>query len=284
MIKFANAKINLGLQVLRRRPDGYHDLSTIFIPVGKRSGTPGVPGSLCDILEITPAATDSLTVTGADFEEDPQRNLVWRALSAFRAEAPGLPPVAMTLEKHLPSGAGMGGGSADAAFTLLALNESCGSPLPPDHLSRVALSLGADVPFFLLNEPCLASGVGEILTPLEIPQLVGKWVAVLKPAEGISTGQAFSLITPRDGRPSLAEAVRRPIEEWKKLITNDFEQSMYAVHPSLSALKEHLYSCGALYASMTGSGSAFFGIFASESDARRSAETSDTPFATFTAL
>lgn len=284
MIKFANAKINLGLQVLRRRPDGYHDLSTIFIPVGKRSGLPGIPGTLCDILELTPAAEDSLTVTGADFDTPPEHNLVWRALAAFRGEVPELPPVGITLEKHLPSGAGMGGGSADAAFTLEALNELCGTPLSLAALSRIAVGLGADVPFFLINKPCYATGVGEMLAPLEIPQLEGKWVAVLKPSEGISTAQAFGLITPRESGVSLTEAVNQPIEDWKALITNDFEEAMYSVHPSLRSLKSRLYDCGALYASMTGSGSAFFGIFASPEEARVCVERAHVPFATFTAL
>lgn len=284
MIKFVNAKINLGLHVLRRRPDGYHDLNTIFIPVGMNCGMHETPGNICDILEITPSSTDSLTVTGSDFSCDPEQNLVWKALVAFRDKAPHLTPVSITLEKHLPSGAGMGGGSADAAFTLLMLNELSGDTLSSQELAHIALSLGADVPFFLINTPCHASGIGEILAPVAIPALEGKWIVVIKPSEGISTSQAFGLITPRVPEVSLTDAVKCPIQEWKHLITNDFERSMFSVHPALSDLKQYLYDSGALYASMTGSGSAFYGIFDSSESARKCADNAPTPFASFTRL
>ena len=284
MIKFVNAKINLGLQVLRRRPDGYHDLSTIFIPVGMNCGMHEMPGNLCDILEITPAIQDSLTVTGSDFSCMTEQNLVWKALVAYRKKVPALPPIAITLEKHLPSGAGMGGGSADAAFALLMLDELAGKPLAPQELSHIALSLGADVPFFLINTPCLASGIGEILSPVKIPQLTEKWIVIIKPSEGISTSQAFGLITPHVPEVALTDAIQCPMQEWKHVITNDFERSMFTIHPDLSNLKQFLYDHGALYASMTGSGSAFFGIFGDEQAARRCAENAPTPFATFTKL
>lgn len=284
MIVFVNAKINLGLRVVRRRSDGYHDLETIFLPVGKGCGTPGHPGTLCDILELTEGSSDHLVTLGNEVGCSVEDNLVWRALQVMRREYKQLAPMSLVIEKHLPHGAGMGGGSADAAFTLKALNEWAGNPIDPERLKQMALELGADVPFFLVNEPSYATGVGDCLTPIEIPALAGKWLAVVKPEQGISTREAFGHVSPHVSEIALTEAVRAPIDRWHELIINDFERSMFAIHPGLASLKDYLYESGALYASMTGSGSAFYGIYNDEEQARRAAEYARVPFATFVRL
>lgn len=283
MIKFVNAKINIGLYVVKRRPDGYHDLSTLFYPVGLHAATPSDPGTLADVVEVIPASADTLTLEGGSLDCSPEQNLVFKALKAFRSLVPSTPPVHIYLSKHIPSQAGLGGGSADASFTLMALNELTGFPLSEDRLLTLAASLGADCPFFILNRPAFASGIGDILTPADI-SLSGKWVAILKPDLSVSTRQAFSCITPCEPAFPLAEALHRPIEEWSRLISNDFERSMFTIHPSLRSLKDYLYSCGALYASMSGSGSAFYGIFPSECEALGAASRADTPFATVARL
>ncbi|MBD5230655.1 MAG: 4-(cytidine 5'-diphospho)-2-C-methyl-D-erythritol kinase [Bacteroidales bacterium] len=280
MISFVNAKLNLGLSVVRKREDGYHDLETIFIPAGELCGLPHEPGTLCDILEMVPAAADSFETLGADAGCPLEQNLVWRALQSFRRAFPEAQPVRIILDKRLPSGAGMGGGSADAGFALRMLNEINGSPLSATQLAEIARSLGADVPFFLYNRPCFATGIGERLTPLEIPQLRGKTALILKPSEGISTAQAFANITPHPAKVKLTEAIRLPIEQWRALIVNDFEAAMFRIHPHLIHIKEYLYGSGALYASMTGSGSAFFGIYADREAALSALEGASTAFAT----
>lgn len=285
MIRFVNAKINLGLRVLRKRPDGYHDLSTVFYPVGRYAGTPQDPGRLADTLEITPSDTDSLQVYGDTVDCPTEKNLVWKALQLFRSELSGsdCPPVQISLDKHLPSQAGLGGGSADASFTLLMLNELVGEPYNEEELLKMALQLGADCPFFILNRPCIANGVGERLTPIDL-DLSGMWALILKPDEGISTREAFANITPGVPNISVEEVIRRPITEWKELLVNDFETSMFAIHTDLRAIKEYLYSTGALYASMSGSGSAFYGLYPTESAALAALGTAPTPYVTVARL
>lgn len=284
MIDFVNAKINLGLNVVRKREDGYHDLHTVFLPVGKRSGLPGQPGGLCDLLEITPAAQDEFVMIGAAFDCAREKNLAWRAVLAWREAAGNNEPVAVRLQKYLPSGAGMGGGSADAAFALLLMNKLHGNLLPMSKLHELATRLGADVPFFLYNEPALAEGIGEKLSPVRIDQLQGKWVGIVKPEQGISTAEAFSNIVPAPAPVSLPEALKRPIGEWCNLIVNDFEKAMFKLHSHLAALKELLYAKGALYASMTGSGSAFYGIFSSREQAERAVQAAGTNYTAIAAF
>lgn len=281
MIKFINAKINLGLNVLRRRADGYHDLSTVFYPVGT------TPGILNDILEIIPSGEDSMLVTGTPLDCTLTDNIVWKALQIFRQEYPQLPPQKIILEKHIPSQAGLGGGSADASFTLIALNEICGNPFDKKQLINLALRLGADCPFFIFNCPCYATGVGEHLTPIPL-SLKDKWLTIVKPKEGISTQQAFSHITPAQPEENILSIISRPIETWRNRLNNDFEQSMFAIHPELKNIKATLYHSGALYASMSGSGSTFYGIFEDSATARQAALTaqnqSSTAFTTILPL
>lgn len=283
MIKFVNAKINLGLHVLRRRPDGYHDLSTLFYPVGKYAGSPLDRGGLCDVLEVTPADSDVLEVAGELSDCPVEDNLVWRALQLYRTINPDMPPVRISLHKHLPSQAGLGGGSADASFALLAFNELCGGAVSHGELLAASLRLGADCPFFILNRPCMASGVGELLEPFEL-DLSGLWCAVLKPAKGISTAEAFRYVVPRIPDMPLDEILRRPMEQWRDLLVNDFEQSMFSLHSEIRSLKDYLYKSGAVYASMSGSGSAFYGIFESEEQAFASVKNADVPYSTIARL
>lgn len=283
MIKFVNAKINLGLRVLRRRTDGYHELSTVFYPVGKYAGTPRDYGRLSDILEITKADADSLTVGGAMPDCRMEDNLVWKALQLYRSLMPTLPPVNILLEKQLPSQAGLGGGSADAAFTLSALNELCDNALSEAQLLDAALQLGADCPFFIINRPCVAAGIGEKLTPIEL-NLSGLWIAVIKPAVSISTAEAFRYVTPREPETPITEIVRRPVEEWRDVLVNDFEESMFKLHPEIKGIKDYLYSKGALYASMSGSGSSFYGIYRHEEQAHEAAADCGLPYHTVALL
>lgn len=276
MIAFVNAKINIGLQIVNRREDGYHDLQTIFYPVGVFAGTPTNPVQFCDILEVNPNNSGELTVnfTGRTIDCPPEKNLVCRAANLFIAHARknGLPTdigFSITLEKHLPDGAGMGGGSADAGFVLRMLND-CAVDADPSfealssqELCDMALSLGADCPFFIFNSPVYAEGVGEVMHPIEL-SLSGRWLLVVKPAVYISTREAFAGVTPKPSAFDLRTISSLPISEWRQQVHNDFEDSIFPNHPEMRLIKEQLYEAGAEYASLTGSGSCIYGIFDSE--------------------
>lgn len=271
MIKFVNAKINIGLNIVDKRPDGYHDLETFFYPVGLESGLPFQPQPFDDILEAT---YDSGELSGCRFQFvgrrldcHPKKNLVVKAASLFLneyfSEFGDLEKFGMfeiTLDKHLPDGAGLGGGSADAAFTIQMLNEITGNKFSLEKLGEMACRLGADCPFFLLNEPCFASGIGDILHPINF-SLEGHYLLIVKPEIHISTAEAFSKITPKKPDFDLRFLPYLPISEWKDNVKNDFEGPIFSKHPLLSALKQQLYEAGAVYASMSGSGSAIYGIF-----------------------
>lgn len=268
MIAFVNAKINLGLQIVRRREDGYHDLRTIFYPVGLYAGQPENPVAFCDILEIVPVTSNSrfsFITTGRAVDCPVEKNLVWRAADLYfkRFAHPDL-SVDIHLEKHLPDGAGMGGGSADAAFTLRLLRELDQAPLPDDEtLARAALELGADCPFFILNRPAYAEGVGECLSPIDI-NLAGKWIAVAKPDVFVSTREAFAGVSPAMPEFDLRSLPSIPMERWREILVNDFEESIFPIHPNLELIKEEFYRLNAIYASLTGSGSCIYAIFDDE--------------------
>ena len=268
MIAFVNAKINLGLQIVRRREDGYHDLRTIFYPVGLYAGQPENPVAFCDILEIVPVTSNSrfsFITTGRAVDCPVEKNLVWRAADLYfkRFAHPDL-SVDIHLEKHLPDGAGMGGGSADAAFTLRLLRELDQAPLPEDEtLARAALELGADCPFFILNRPAYAEGVGECLSPIDI-NLAGKWIAVAKPDVFVSTREAFAGVSPAMPEFDLRSLPSIPMERWREILVNDFEKSIFPIHPNLELIKEEFYRLNAIYASLTGSGSCIYAIFDDE--------------------
>ena len=268
MIAFVNAKINLGLQIVRRREDGYHDLRTIFYPVGLYAGQPENPVAFCDILEIVPVTSNSrfsFITTGRAVDCPVEKNLVWRAADLYfkRFAHPDL-SVDIHLEKHLPDGAGMGGGSADAAFTRRLLRELDQAPLPDDEtLARAALELGADCPFFILNRPAYAEGVGECLSPIDI-NLAGKWIAVAKPDVFVSTREAFAGVSPAMPEFDLRSLPSIPMERWREILVNDFEKSIFPIHPNLEMIKEEFYRLNAIYASLTGSGSCIYAIFDDE--------------------
>ena len=268
MIAFVNAKINLGLQIVRRREDGYHDLRTIFYPVGLYAGQPENPVAFCDILEIVPVTSNSrfsFITTGRAVDCPVEKSLVWRAADLYfkRFGHPDL-SVDIHLEKHLPDGAGMGGGSADAAFTLRLLRDLDQAPLPDDEtLARAALELGADCPFFILNRPAYAEGVGECLSPIDI-NLAGKWIAVAKPDVFVSTREAFAGVSPAMPEFDLRSLPSIPMERWREVLVNDFEKSIFPIHPNLEMIKEEFYRLNAIYASLTGSGSCIYAIFDGE--------------------
>lgn len=257
MVTFPNAKINLGLDVVERRPDGYHNLETVFFPI-----------PLQDILEITVAEENApdytFTMHNAVFDGDNNENLVVKAYKILAADYK-LPKVKMALYKNIPTGAGLGGGSADAAFALKMLNGIAGLGLTDEKLEEYAARLGADCAFFIKNTPAYATGIGNILssTPCD---LTGYFMVIVKPEIHISTKEAYSLVRPQHPEIPLTEIAKKPIAEWKGLMKNDFEKSVFAQHPSMEKIKDDLYSMGAVYASMSGSGSAFFGIFDHEQD------------------
>ena len=256
MITFPIAKINLGLNVVERRPDGYHNLETVFYPV-----------PICDALEVFPmdeqfpSAVDcDLKVTNIYIEGDEQRNLVVRAYKLLKEDFPSLPRVHAHLYKGIPTQAGMGGGSSDCGFMITLLNEMFGLGLTNQQMIDYAARLGADCPFFILNEPCYAEGIGEKLEPISL-NLSGWYLAVVRPYIPVPTKEAFSLITPRHPEINCRDIVMQPVETWRDLLTNDFEKSVFTLHPEIGAIKDKLYSLGATYAAMSGSGSSLFGLF-----------------------
>ncbi len=254
MISFPNCKINLGLHVVGKRPDGYHDLETLFLPVME----------LCDELEIVEGPL-AMHQDGIALDNTPEDNLCMKAWRLLHDEF-GIPSVTIRLKKGIPFGAGLGGGSSDAAFTLKMLNGMFSLGLEDSQLEQRAARLGADCAFFIRNRAAYATGIGDQLEPIEWEVGSGKWKVVIEIPEGehVSTKEAYTGLQ-RDlfgcPRPDLREAIHRPIEEWRNLIVNDFEESVFPSHPAIAALKEEMYRRGALYASMTGSGAAVFGIF-----------------------
>ncbi len=253
MTTYPNCKINLGLHVVGKRADGYHDLETIFLPVL----------NLCDELEIVENDTLQMVQEGIVLDNAPEDNLCTRAWRLLHDEF-NIPPVSIRLKKNIPFGAGLGGGSSDAAFTLKMLNDMFSLGLNDNALEQRAARLGADCAFFIRNKAAYATGIGDVLEPLELDMTAYRIVIEIPEGEHVSTKEAYGGLK-RDlfgePRPDLREAVRRPIGEWRQLIVNDFETSVFPAHPAIAALKEDMYVRGALYASMTGSGAAVFGIF-----------------------
>lgn len=259
MITFPLAKINLGLNVVERRPDGYHNLQTVFMPV-----------PLTDALEVHemdaafPSEVDcDLKVTNIAVEGDEQRNLVVRAYNMLKAEFPDMPRVHAHLRKDIPTQAGMGGGSSDCAAMLLLLNRMFSLGLTQQQLIDRAAQLGADCPIFVLNRPAYAEGIGEKLTPIEL-SLKDYYLAIVRPNIPVPTKEAFSRIKPHMPAKNCLDIVRQPIDTWRHELVNDFEESVFALHPEIGAVKQRLYNLGAVYAAMSGSGSALFGMFKKE--------------------
>lgn len=248
MITYPIAKINLGLQVTEKREDGFHNIETIFYPVPVQ-----------DALEVVKADTFQIDITGIDLKEDPANNLVAKAYRLLQADYQ-LPPVHIHLHKNIPVGAGLGGGSADASYMLLMLNDLFELSLTREQLLAYALKLGSDCPFFIDPKPVFATGRGELMEPVEL-NLSGYHLVVVKPPVHVSTPEAYRHMCPGKSRISLKAIVRFPVLKWKGNLQNQFERYVFEQHPEVKAIKEKLYKLGAAYALMSGSGSAVYGLF-----------------------
>ena len=249
-------KINLGLNVVERRPDGYHNLETVFYPV-----------PITDALEVFsmdqefPSDVDcDLKITNIHIDGDEQKNLVVRAYNLLKQDFPALPRVHAHLYKGIPTQAGMGGGSSDCGFMITLLNEMFGLGLSEQQMIDYAAKLGADCAFFVVNRPVYAEGIGEKMQDINL-NLSGWYLAVVRPAIPVSTKEAFSLITPHHPELNCRDIVMQPVETWRDRLINDFEKSVFSLYPAIGAIKQHLYDMGAVYASMSGSGSSLYGLF-----------------------
>ena len=255
MITKPIAKINLGLNVVEKRPDGYHNLQTVFFPVPIEDALEVVP-----MDPAFPSVVDcDLKVTNICIDGDEQRNLVVRAYNLLKADFPEMPRVHAHLYKGIPTQAGMGGGSSDCGFMITLLNQMFGLGLTDQQMIDYAARLGADCAFFILNKPCYAEGIGEKLEPINL-SLSGWYLSLVRPDIPVSTREAFALIKPHYPELNCREVVQLPVEQWRGKLTNDFEQSVFAVHPELGAVKDRLYELGATYAAMSGSGSTLFAL------------------------
>ncbi len=250
MLTFANAKINLGLLVTGKRQDGYHNIETIFYPV-----------KLYDVIEITAADTFQFRTEGLDIPSGGQ-NLCEKAYYLLQQDF-DIKPVVIDLLKNIPIGAGLGGGSSDAAHVLKLLNEMNGLGLSEAKLSAYAVQLGADCPFFIDNKPVFASGIGTTFEAINV-HLSAYYIVIVKPDIHISTSEAYQCIIPQTPPVDLRQAIQLPIQEWKYHLVNDFELGIFQKYPHIEKIKHALYEKGALYAAMSGSGSAVFGIFEEE--------------------
>lgn len=247
----ANCKINLGLNVLRRRADGYHDLETVMLPVR----------GLYDVVTVEPMDSDGVAFSAAGIAVDcaEEDNLCVRAARLMQ-ERYGVGGVHITLDKRVPFGAGLGGGSSDATAVIVVINDIFNLHLDQSTLASLAAELGSDTAYFVYNDAQLCTGRGEIMQPIAV-DLAGLWLVVVKPEEGVSTAEAYRGVRPALPEHSLVELLRRPIAQWQGSVKNDFEPHILAAHPAIALLKQCLLADGALYASMSGSGSALFGLF-----------------------
>lgn len=248
MLGFPNAKINLGLFITEKRPDGFHNLQSCFYPVG-----------WTDVLEIIPAPAFSFTSSGLPIPGDAQTNLCVRAYQLLERDFK-LPPVQMHLHKLVPIGAGLGGGSADAAFALRLLNEQFSLALTTYQLEEYARQLGSDCAFFVENKPVYCLEKGDAFEPINV-DLTGYHIVLIYPNLAISTAEAYANIRPRQPEKPLRDYLQNPIETWRTNVHNDFEDSLFPKYPILKEIKQQFYSMGAVYASMSGSGSTIYGIF-----------------------
>jgi 4-diphosphocytidyl-2-C-methyl-D-erythritol kinase len=276
MISFPNCKINLGLNIIHKRGDGYHDLETVFYPI-----------MIKDVLEVVVETTDdrrqptnfrqqitvdsgeltvdrpqtiNFTSSGLLIDGDISHNLCVKAYQLLKKNFPQLPAVQMHLHKAIPMGAGLGGGSADGAFALKLLNDKFQLGLSQQQLINYALQLGSDCPFFILNKPCFATSRGEVMNEMALDLSAYQFV-IVNPGIHVNTGWAFANITPAKPAKSIATIIQQPIETWKDELVNDFEAPVAKAHPEIASIKQALYNTGAIYASMSGSGSTVFGLF-----------------------
>lgn len=271
MILYPNCKINLGLRVIRKRPDGYHDLETVFVPIY----------GLHDELEVESVQHSAIS-NQISFEQEgiavdcpAEDNLIVKCYRQMRAKYPQIGDVAVRFKKNIPFGAGLGGGSSDAAHMAVALNELFSLRLTKEQLAAEVKPLGADCPFFVYNTPCYAEGIGDLLTPVEL-DLEGIRIVMIKPEEGVSTKEAYSGIT---RHPEVAGEIQKAVAMMRQKCTeiddtifvNDFEATVFPLHPQIAAIKKRLLDAGAFYASMSGSGSTVFGLFKNDPEGRSNA-------------
>lgn len=271
MIEFANAKINIGLQVLSKREDGYHNLETVFYPI-----------PLYDIVEVIRADATRLVLSGQQIEGDIQDNLCMRAYELLRRDF-DLAPVEIHLHKTIPTGAGLGGGSSDATAVLKALDKEFDLALEADDLERYASQLGADCAFFVRNTPVLARGRGDEFASIAL-DLQGYSMLLVKPDIYISTKEAYAGVSIDPAGRQLSEMISRPVEQWKELISNDFEKGIFKEYPALQGIKDTLYVLGAEYVAMSGSGSAIYALFRGASPSAADAELQKIPRVKFVHL
>lgn len=248
------AKINIGLTITEKRPDGYHNIETIFYPIplcdcltveSTKAGASGQLDFLCDGIKLLGAETDE--------------NLCCKAYRILNADY-RLPSTKIRLHKAIPAGAGLGGGSSDAAYTLRALNDLFQLNISVEELAQYASRLGSDCAFFLQNSPAFGTGKGDILEPIDL-SLAGYYILLIKPPVFVSTSDAYSSVTPRKTQHHLPELIQAPVSEWRHTVFNDFEAPVFKKFPEINLIKEKLYDEGALYASLSGSGSTVYGIF-----------------------
>ena len=258
MIVYPNCKINLGLHILGKRDDGFHDLETVFYPIG-----------LYDALEIIQHGYTNepdFSTTGIILEGNLQDNICYKAWQLIKQDYPSLPSIQMHLHKAIPAGAGLGGGSADGSFSLVLLKDKFNLSIPQDKLLEYAARLGSDCPFFLLNTPCLAYGRGEKLEPIDIDLSAYKIALVIPPVH-INTAWAFGQLKTYKKHPPIRDLIQEPVSKWKDLLHNDFEEVVFAKYPEVKEIKNQLYSEGAIYASLSGSGSSVFALFEADATA-----------------
>jgi len=248
MISFPNAKINIGLNITEKRTDGFHNLETVFFPI-----------AWCDALEIAKSDKLQFTTSGISISGSPESNLVMKAYSLLRNDF-DLPALKIHLHKQIPFGAGLGGGSADGAFMLQMLNKSFHLNLSTEKLLQYAAVLGSDCPFFILNKPVFATGRGEVMHEINL-NVKGLYLLLVKPPVEVSTARAFQNVVPQMPMVSLSELINLPVPDWKNSIVNQFESSVFPQYPEIANIKTQLYDLGAVYASMSGSGSSVFGLF-----------------------
>ena len=258
MICFPNAKINIGLRVTGKRPDGYHNIESILYPIG-----------LTDILEISEQKKKSdkgisLATTGIKIDTPPEENLVFRTAELLRKEY-SIPPLSINLHKLIPTGSGLGGGSSDTTFLLRLLNEKFSIGISEEKLHTIASGLGSDCPFFLNNSSAFISGRGETIQQISL-DLSLYYLVVVYPDIHIDTGLAYSQITPSNPESSLLKLIKHPVCQWKENIFNDFEKPVFSEFHRIKKIKERLYRMGAIYSSLTGSGSAVYGLFDKETE------------------
>lgn len=254
MIVYPNAKINIGLNVVEKRPDGYHNLETVFYPITLQDAL-----EIKELEENVPVCGYKLKVMGTVLDGSPDDNLVVRAYKLLRDEY-HLPPVSIGLYKHVPTGAGLGGGSSDAAFTIKTLNERFNIGLTDEKMEEYCAQLGADCAFFIKDKPVFATGIGNEFHPIDI-NLSNKQLVLVKPDIFVSTKDAYAKVNVHRPEVSLPELLSQPVETWKDTVVNDFEASVFTKYPEIAAIKDEMYDLGAVYACMSGSGSSVFGIF-----------------------